>query len=572
MKTDRTPHHERVGEPSLRRLSSRTVRSLTLEDPTLLRATPVARVLQRCGRLLAKSDGDAETFKLSSQVQVIDAFISHNWSTPRFQKWMVLAIYFNLSIACSTALLAMTVLAILTYMRVLPCIHFDKSGMIMSNTGVFCMFTGSAVFSVMLFFGREVLLRLGLSRGSLVFLDKTCIHQTDLTLKEKGIRSLAAQMNHSRAVVVVYAETYLRKVWTVYELASALILWPEVRLVVMPLFVPKLVIAGIVLGPARFGTLLLVKTNFLGDWGDLLSKWGFEFVLLPFYVAAALILRAWGKERGEIRAAVKSFDVRTAACFVETDRQLVQGNIITFMRDFGLVKQEASDIGVLEAFNDLVHKKIPGALVANLGHTGVPCIFLWAVLVSGIGRFLDSVTPLLISHAPMCTVICKSCTVLTLYASIIPNAIAMMSWLLGKQRHLRGCAEKVLVAASIVLAIALTLGPKVLLKELMHHAINSTGQGVASTGHAIALASGIASSFAVTYLLFRPSDRYFSHGCCELRRANALSTTEMVGDSESISDDSDRGMNDDTSPGESTNTDEDLEDVQDLEDAEVYAR
>merc|ERR1719265_2912360 len=56
------------------------------------------------------------------------------------------------------------------------------------------------------------------------FLDKTCIHQTDVEKKVTGIVKLGAFLSLSTRCVVCYTDVYLRKLWTVYEIACFLVI------------------------------------------------------------------------------------------------------------------------------------------------------------------------------------------------------------------------------------------------------------------------------------------------------------------------------------------------------------
>jgi hypothetical protein len=74
--------------------------------------------------------------------------------------------------------------------------------------------------------------------GPAVFLDKTCIHQTDHDLQINGIRKLGAFLKSSRCMVVLYGKEYLQKLWTVYEVASFLTLRPGSQIWVIPVYFP----------------------------------------------------------------------------------------------------------------------------------------------------------------------------------------------------------------------------------------------------------------------------------------------------------------------------------------------
>ena len=59
-----------------------------------------------------------------------------------------------------------------------------------------------------------------------------------------GIANLAAFLAYSWSMVVLYSDVYLEKLWTVYEIASFLLLFPRGRLHVRPVYFPKLVLSG----------------------------------------------------------------------------------------------------------------------------------------------------------------------------------------------------------------------------------------------------------------------------------------------------------------------------------------
>merc|ERR1719350_1662992 len=93
--------------------------------------------------------------------------------------------------------------------------------------------------------GHELKRALGL-RGCTVFLDKTCIHQTDKDLQREGILKLGAFLRSSSKMLVVYSDIYLTKLWTVYEVACFLSLHPTSNMTVVPISQPVLILAGMI--------------------------------------------------------------------------------------------------------------------------------------------------------------------------------------------------------------------------------------------------------------------------------------------------------------------------------------
>ena len=55
-----------------------------------------------------------------------------------------------------------------------------------------------------------------------IFLDRICIHQTDLERKRLGILSLGGFLRHSEEMLVLWDATYPSRLWTVFELAAFL--------------------------------------------------------------------------------------------------------------------------------------------------------------------------------------------------------------------------------------------------------------------------------------------------------------------------------------------------------------
>jgi len=65
------------------------------DDPTLMRALPSYRIMQNAGELINGNRGSMETYNMSTVVTDIEIFVSHNWTTPRLQKLLVLILTFN---------------------------------------------------------------------------------------------------------------------------------------------------------------------------------------------------------------------------------------------------------------------------------------------------------------------------------------------------------------------------------------------------------------------------------------------------------------------------------------------
>merc|ERR1740121_2482032 len=111
-------------------------------------------------------------------------------------------------------------------------------------------------------------------RGCMVFLDKTCIHQTDLERQRRGILKLGAFLRSSKKMVAIYSDLYLTKLWTVYEIACFLALHPVSQLVVIPIYQPILVFGGIFMSYSASIVFSLGQSQ----WGNAAAGLCFWFV------------------------------------------------------------------------------------------------------------------------------------------------------------------------------------------------------------------------------------------------------------------------------------------------------
>jgi len=262
-----------------------------------------------------------------------------------------------------------------------------------------CSAVGPPFFLLMLLTSHELRIRLG-CRGPMVFLDKTSIHQTDENLKKKGICHLAAFLKHSKCMMVLYSETYLRKLWTVYELASMLVLQPEGKVVVLSTLLPRLLLSGM--------TTIYVMTNIdkclslyaIQDKLPVGGELGPLVMTLPSIVLQFWWFRRLVRLRQELTLPVENFKIQSTTCAQEEDRPLVEGNIVAFMRALEEVDPEANDEAALEAFNRLVRMEVPSALNAACGRRTLPYRYV-AVMTFGLSmRIFDQAVACISGETP----------------------------------------------------------------------------------------------------------------------------------------------------------------------------
>eukprot|EP00439_Symbiodinium_sp_Y106_P000283 s2443_g1.t1 len=119
--------------------------------------------------------------KLSRRTAVYDTFLSHDWGTPRWLKFIALVVIFNSrAAAVASAVVSLTV-GVLRATGLLP----DELWTACNKPRLIRKI-------------RDFVLR-----PQIVFLDKLCIDQHDERLKEKGILGLAGFLDNTKKLTVL---------------------------------------------------------------------------------------------------------------------------------------------------------------------------------------------------------------------------------------------------------------------------------------------------------------------------------------------------------------------------------
>lgn len=334
-------------------------------DVEVLRGVDLVKVLRSCGRLFRNSQGSESTFSMSRQVTNIFFFVSHNWSVRRTLKFFGLAFYFNFGIASATTVVCSIILGVLQATGIIwSGLHeemtFDESG---PGAGFYTVGVASRlclfpVFAVVLLFWQDALALTG-RRQPAVFVDKCCICQTDPTLMKRGIEKLSAFVSLSERMLVLYTDVYLTKLWTVYEVASFLVLHPDESMVVVPVY--HTAVYCITLLVAYLSSLITMLLWLSSSRGEL--RWCGDFVCIA---VGLFLLRKWFRQCRVTQRRFESFSIRNCSCAVDSDRDVVYSNIAFLLRASELVNADATDEQVLTSFDDLVKDKVPSAFEAVL--------------------------------------------------------------------------------------------------------------------------------------------------------------------------------------------------------------
>jgi len=324
---------------------------------------------------------NAVDYYLSEQVDRINDFLSHDWETRRWPKFLTLCLLYNATPAYTASILVGLLLSILQLesVRLLPKLDepIIEANQVGPN-GLWCLPLCTATFVFVLLFWQR-LRQIMRCNSRVVFVDKLCIHQTDNELKLQGVCGLAGFINHSERLVVIWGPRYFKRLWCMYEVASWLFLNKDVEesVLFMPvaltqlisvLFVGLLVFYSIfrfnVYIPAPFSLPLIISAIFF-------------VTIVPVHIWRRLIydLRILPLQLAE-------FSSREAECFCCTnahvhpetgmpllcDRELVYDTFKDwFPSDSTKEAPDAGDEAYLHAFDHHVRTKFSQAVLSQVG-------------------------------------------------------------------------------------------------------------------------------------------------------------------------------------------------------------
>ena len=376
-------------EYEMAEMSVELVRMTTIsaDEAAVLRGCPTHNVMHRLGHVLADPGGSALTYNLSEQVLGIDEFISHNWSVKRWIKFLVLAYHFNRKKAAVLLVIFSLIGSALTVNGAIP-VYKPKGT---SEGG----FLGSVLISPLyLFFFLYVEEWKWLaSRSPLwerikphaqytTFLDKTCIHQTDALLKRQGIKKLGAFLALSRRMAICYSDEYLRKLWTVYEIACFLVLH---KIGDMTLIHVHWVLFFMVMLLYNYVISNFTYVLHFAELPPDLGLAALPMMIQAFFGFVALLMhRRMQRELRQARKRIEDFDVRGAMCLDEEDRPLVEGNINILLKTHDLVGFSSSQQEALDVFNSMVRQSMPAALKVLAGTKGLNYSLLALAVLPGM--------------------------------------------------------------------------------------------------------------------------------------------------------------------------------------------
>ncbi|CAE7227658.1 unnamed protein product [Symbiodinium sp. CCMP2456] len=233
----------------------------------------------------------------------------------------------------------------------------------------------TAVFATFLMFGQHLT---NGQWGPSVWVDKICVSQTDEEAKQQGIAGLPTVVACSSRLLVLWDGTYFERLWCNLEL-SVFVKCSGVKNVrFLPLWLAPwlLTMLCVTYLEQRLQALAVTSNPYLGDdvvspretgvedagfgWHHLLVFQEYTQASLVFYVllAVASVFTFQQKLDGHklMLEHLKSYDIRTAKCSVESDRPVIEGLVAELfdgLDDPVVSVPFETDTSVAEAGHDL---------------------------------------------------------------------------------------------------------------------------------------------------------------------------------------------------------------------------
>lgn len=424
-----------------------------MSNQNLLRSTPDYVVLHSFGRVFRDFPDGFDTFKLSDTTHKLHVFISHNWATGRFIKFMALVFHFNHNSASIAAAIAYIVTVFLVMLSAKDIDVEERVNDLYSichlGTAV-CI----ATYWLCLLFWHDVKW-LFCCRGKRVFLDRCCIHQNDEDLKQQGIEHLDVFLQLSDKMLVVYSELYTKKLWTMYELATFLPKRGPRRLVVLPTFLIRctsVAVPVLMLHCVWVQVLLVPKVQAHSERLLPDARLAIGILDLPLLLAVTWAFRSWAKAERQMLKNIRTFHYGDANCLKESDRIMVYANIARYMRDTKAVTAAATDEDALLAFNELVKTEVPMAVTKSLGGWGIPVRYLCVILLPLMTNILDYVAaaPYLYSE-PLAMAMCATGLIALALCSLV--CLTFLLWLTKRCLDVTGLQQWLLIVGFSILQL-----------------------------------------------------------------------------------------------------------------------
>ena len=356
---------------------ARSERSLTPKVPAeLVQGVPCRCLLVGGGRPFRTSD-KVESTRHLTRCSSYDIFVSHDWQTSRWLKYASLLVLLNSRAAALATLVVSLALGLLVAYEALPNYSWSVS-------------IGYLTFAVFFFFWQHI--RDIFLTPKLAFLDKLCIPQDNEEVKEKCILGLAGFLKHSQELVILFSESYIGRLWCIYEITAFMRTHSnQGHVQTVPVVLPLLILLHAAWWLAvRLLILLIWETSQTNSTMDVLAVIliGLAVTFLSTYPLQAWVGRRLTKNLQSLSRQLREFDIHESKCSCcSAGHETPSGERIPCDRD--LIYQSLADWygndadelqGRLESFNKAVRTQFADRILTSWEEQSMPIkLFIYIV-------------------------------------------------------------------------------------------------------------------------------------------------------------------------------------------------
>ena len=313
--------------------------------------------------------------------------------------------------------------------------------------------------------------------------EKVCIHQTDTRLKREGVAHLGMFLFFTGELLALETDDYLERLWTVYELATFVMLHPEGRIVMLNVNLPPIVLVGsmilTILALVSFALQSTTMNRFLLVAATLSTYAGviIQLPLLIFIVQVPCVLfivifmRRTAVEQ-ERRAAnlFHHFGIGRAGCTKEADRGPVLANITSLLHQMG-THDDVED--ATTTFDNLVRRAVPEAVKRSVGPSGIPYKYVLIFSLTVLGQGFDAVGSEIAAGSALQEAFPRCWYWFAWHFGWVPTCVATASLLTRRCLHLHGFSGKGYVVVTWIVVVLVAFGVQGTLSNLRARAVGS---------------------------------------------------------------------------------------------------
>ncbi|CAE7292941.1 unnamed protein product [Symbiodinium sp. CCMP2592] len=332
-------------------------------------------------------------------VDEADIFISHTWTADSWLKHAAICLHLNFKLALGSAISAW--MSVIGYIAMTGLTSWGGCHILV----VAGVYVPTLLFFLVVFYGH----RLGslLHEQPTVWLDKVCIHQTDEAMKAQQVKALPVFVARSREMLVLWSDTYFERLWCNLELATFAKHGHVEKVRFGPLWLAPWLLSSMLLD--------LLSTSLLEFLEIAIPNWTAFFMVpldraftetfhleegsrqagffaalaiwclsgmcyLPTSIPGCVAFRRKVSNHKLMLEQLSRFDIRNAQCTIESDRPLVEDQVVELWSQESVgrpgpqpsptpeVESPINREEALQRFNAFVQGPLLGAVVDAIGH------------------------------------------------------------------------------------------------------------------------------------------------------------------------------------------------------------